>query len=88
MFHEWADRLLPYAVLPALAYLVFFKLGDRFPPGTEARRLTAFYAGALSPIGVCETARTWGSSFALRAFPSSFHLGGDLPCHAEGGDAY
>src|SRR5208282_5052531 len=55
-FHEWADRLLPYAVLPALAYLVFFKPGERLPPGVEPRRLTAFYAGALSPVGVCETA--------------------------------
>ncbi len=73
-FHEWADRLLPYAVLPALAYLVFFKLGDRLPPGTEARRLTAFYAGALSPIGVCETARTWGSPSPYALFLLPFIL--------------
>jgi len=70
-FHEWADRLLPYAVLPALAYLVFFKPGERLPPGVEPRRLTAFYAGALSPVGVCETARVWGvpSPYALFFLP-------------------
>jgi hypothetical protein len=73
-FHEWADRLLPYAVLPALAYLVFFKLGDRLPPGTEARRLTAFYAGALSPVGVCETARAWGSPSPYTLFLLPFIL--------------
>jgi hypothetical protein len=70
-FHEWADRLLPYAVLPALAYLVFYRPGERLPPGAVPRRLTAFYAGALTPVGLCETARVWGSPepYALFLLP-------------------
>jgi hypothetical protein len=70
-FHEWADRLLPYAVLPALSYLVFFKPGDRIAPGAVPRRLTAFYAGALSPAGLLEATRIWGSpeSYTLFLLP-------------------
>jgi hypothetical protein len=70
-FHEWADRLLPYAILPALAYLVFYRPGERLPAGAVPRRLTAFYAGALSPVGLCETARIWGSPepYALFLLP-------------------
>jgi hypothetical protein len=60
-FHEWADRLLPYAALPGLAYLVFYRLGDRLPPGAALRRLTSFYAGALAPVGLLETTRVWGN---------------------------
>jgi hypothetical protein len=60
-FHEWVDRILPYAALPALAYLAFYRPGERLPPGEALRRMTAFYAGALSPVGLCETARIWGS---------------------------
>jgi hypothetical protein len=60
-FHEWADRLLPYAALPALAFLVFYRSGERLPSGAASRRLTAFYAGALSPIGLFETVRIWGN---------------------------
>jgi|GEM_PF-1053299 hypothetical protein len=74
-FHEWADRLLPYSALPALAYLVFFKPGERLPPGAGARRLTAFYAGALSPVGLCESARIWGSSSPYALFFLPFLLG-------------
>ncbi len=70
-FHEWADRLLPYAVLPALSYLVFYRPGERLPPGAAPRRLTAFYAGALSPMGLLETTRIWGSpeSYTLFLLP-------------------
>jgi hypothetical protein len=70
-FHEWADRLLPYAVIPALAYLVFYKPGERLPPGAAPRRFTAFYAGALTPVGICEAARVWGSPepYALFVLP-------------------
>jgi hypothetical protein len=70
-FHEWADRLLPYASLPALAYLVFYRPGERLPPGAVPRRLTAFYAGALSPMGLMETTRIWGSpeSYTLFLLP-------------------
>ncbi len=60
-FHEWADRLLPYAALPALAYLVFYKPDQILPAGAVPRRLTAFYAGALAPVGLCETTRVWGN---------------------------
>jgi hypothetical protein len=60
-FHEWADRILPYSALPALGFLVFYRPGERLPSGAGPRRLTAFYAGALSPIGLCETVRIWGN---------------------------
>jgi hypothetical protein len=60
-FHEWVDRILPYAALPAFAYLVFYKPGERLPAGVLSRRFSAFYAGALAPVGLCETARVWGS---------------------------
>jgi hypothetical protein len=70
-FHEWADRILPYATLPAFSYLVFYKPGERLPPGAVPRRLTAFYAGALAPIGLLETTRIWGSpeSYTLFLLP-------------------
>jgi hypothetical protein len=69
--HEWADRLLPYAALPSLGYLVFYKPGERLPPGAAARRFTAFYAGALAPVGLFEAARIWGSPepYALFVLP-------------------
>ena len=73
-FHEWADRLLPYAVLPALAYPVFYRLGDRLPTGAEPRRLVAFYAGALSPVGLCETVRLWGNPSPYTLFFLPFLL--------------
>jgi len=60
-FHEWADTLLPYSVLPAIAYLVFYRPGELLQPGVLPRRFTAFYAGALSPIGLFESARIWGN---------------------------
>ncbi len=59
-FHELADRILPYAALPALLYRVFYRYGERLPPGAAERRLTAFYAGALAPMGLYETLRLWG----------------------------
>jgi hypothetical protein len=60
-FHELADRVLPYGALPALGYLVFYKPGERVPAGFLSRRFTAFYAGALTPVGLCETFMVWGS---------------------------
>jgi hypothetical protein len=70
-FHEWADRFLPYAVLPAFGYLVFYRPGERLPPGAGRRRLTSFYAGALAPVGVCEAVRIWGNPepYALFVLP-------------------
>jgi hypothetical protein len=70
-FHEWADRLLPYAVLPALCYLAFYRPGERLSPGAAPRRLTAFYAGSLAPIGLFETYRVWGNPepYALFLLP-------------------
>jgi hypothetical protein len=72
-FHEWADRILPYAALPALCYLVFYRPGERLPPGAVPRRLTAFYAGALAPMGLIETTRIWGSpeSYTLFLLPAA-----------------
>jgi hypothetical protein len=74
-FHEWADRLLPYAALPAFCYLVFYKPGERLPAGAGPRRLTAFYAGALAPVGLCETTRVWGSPEFYALFLLPFLLG-------------
>jgi hypothetical protein len=70
-FHEWADRLLPYSVLPAFGYLVFYRPGERLPPGAAPRRLTAFYAGVLAPVGLFETIRIWGNPepYALFVLP-------------------
>jgi hypothetical protein len=74
-FHEWADRLLPYASLPALAYLVFYRPAERLPVGTAMRRLTSFYAGALTPVGLCETMRIWGTPAPYPLFVLPFLLG-------------
>jgi len=60
-FHEWADRILPYSALPALGYLIFYRPNENLPLGARERRLTAFYAGTLAPVGLFETIRTWGS---------------------------
>jgi hypothetical protein len=59
--HEWADRILPYCALPAAAYLVFYKPSEGLGVGREKRRFTAFYSGALAPVGLFETVRIWGS---------------------------
>ncbi|HET7838644.1 MAG TPA: hypothetical protein VFL04_02705 [Rectinemataceae bacterium] len=59
--HEWAARFLPFAGLPVLLYLAFYHFGERLGPGSLERRLTAFHAGALSPIGLYEMVRIWGS---------------------------
>jgi hypothetical protein len=71
LFHEWADRILPYSALPALAYLAFYRPDERLHPGTARRRLSSFYAGALSPVGLCEATRIWGSPdpYALLCLP-------------------
>lgn len=60
-FHEWVDRILPYAFLPALLYAIFYRYSERLPTGAALRRLTSFYAGALSPVGIVEVFRVWGS---------------------------
>lgn len=59
--HEWADRILPYSLLPAATYLIFYRYGERLPAGTAERRLTSFYAGALTPAGLVEMIRIWGA---------------------------
>jgi len=64
IFHEWADRILPYSALPALLYILFYRYAEHMPAGAASRRLTAFYAGALSPMGLCETLRLWGKADA------------------------
>ncbi|HOX33903.1 MAG TPA: hypothetical protein PLB91_16350 [Spirochaetales bacterium] len=66
-FHEWADRILPYAFLPGLLYAVFYRYGERLPAGAAHRRLTAFYAGALAPVGLVELFRVWGSPDPYKA---------------------
>ncbi|HUW39576.1 MAG TPA: hypothetical protein VMV90_01095 [Rectinemataceae bacterium] len=59
-FHEWAVRMLPYACLPAAAYLVFYRLSEPLRPGAKARRMTSFYAGAIAPLGLGEMVNIWG----------------------------
>ncbi|MDA8426396.1 MAG: hypothetical protein M0Z80_09695 [Treponema sp.] len=59
-FHEWSVRMLPYAGLPAAAYLIFYRLSEPLRPGVKARRITSFYAGAIAPLGLGEMVRIWG----------------------------
>lgn len=59
VFHEWADRFLAYSIIPALAYAVFYRYGQSLPRGGAQRRLTAFYAGLISPFGLGEMTRVW-----------------------------
>jgi len=66
--HEWADRFLPFAVLPGLAYLVFYRLDEPLRPGSKPRRITSFYAGAICPLGVGEMVRVWGHPDAYELF--------------------
>jgi hypothetical protein len=64
IFAEWFNRFLPYALMPALGYIVFYRLDERLPSGYAQRRLTAFYAGALAPMGLFETIALWGKPSA------------------------
>jgi hypothetical protein len=64
VFAEWFNRFLPYALMPALGYIVFYRLDERVPSGYAQRRLTAFYAGALAPMGLFETINLWGKPSA------------------------
>jgi hypothetical protein len=66
VFHEWADRFLPYAILPALAYPVFYRYDERLTAGAAQRRLGSFYAGSLCLTGLGETLRLWGSAGAYQ----------------------
>jgi len=75
-FHEWADRLLPYSTVPALCYPIFFKAGERLPPGAGGRRLASFYAGALTLVGFCEALRVWGTPDPYALFVVPFILAG------------
>ncbi len=58
--NEWLDRFLPYSILPALAYAVFYRYGERLGPGMAQRRLTSFYAGCLALFGLGEMTKAWG----------------------------
>ena len=73
-FHEWAERLLPYAGLPALGYLIFYHRRESLSPGRRSRRITSFYAGALAPAGLFETMRIWGSPSPYILFFLPFFL--------------
>jgi len=59
VFHEWMDRFLPYSILPALGYGIFYRYGEKLPRGGRLRRLTAFYAGMVAPLGLGEMTRVW-----------------------------
>jgi hypothetical protein len=67
-FHELADRALPYVCAPGAAFLAFYRLRDDRGRGFQQRRLTAFYAGALAPVGLCEMTRIWGAPDAYTLF--------------------
>ncbi|MEI6388329.1 MAG: hypothetical protein WCQ50_17035 [Spirochaetota bacterium] len=69
--HEALDRVVPYAFLPLAGYAVFWRLGR--PSGESnqdrksersisLRRLTAFYAGCLTPACIGEMARIMPNS--------------------------
>jgi hypothetical protein len=73
--HELADRTLPYACAPAAAYLAFYRFRDDRGHGFQQRRLTAFYAGALSPAGLGEMTRIWGAPDSYTLFAMPFILG-------------
>ncbi len=60
IFTEWFDRFLPYALVPALFYLFFYKYDEKIPQGLAVRRLVSFYAGAIGPLGIIETVACWG----------------------------
>lgn len=66
--HEFADRTLPFALVPGLCFLVFYRLHDERGSGFVQRRLTSFYAGALAPVGLGEMTRIWGSPDAYSLF--------------------
>ncbi len=72
--HEWAWRFLPYAGLPTVTYLAFYRFGERLHPGGFERRFTAFQAGSLSPIGLYEMVRVWGrpSPYEILMLPFLF----------------
>lgn len=71
VFAEWFNRFLPYALMPAFGYLVFYSLDEVLSSAFAQRRLTAFYLGALAPMGLFETIRLWGqpSAYALLILP-------------------
>jgi len=57
VFHEWFDRILPYSLLPLLAYAIFWRLDEPLEGDFLQRRLTVFYAGCLAPFGFGEMTR-------------------------------
>ena len=57
-FHELFDRVLPYSAFPALGYAVFWNYREKMDRERFQRRLTAFYAAALAPMGLGETTRS------------------------------
>jgi hypothetical protein len=68
VLHEWIDRILPYALLPALGYAVFYHFKEKLQPGAAERRMTAFYSGALSPVGFVEALRFSGEPVPYMVF--------------------
>lgn len=72
--HELADRTLAFALVPGLCFLVFYRLRDEQGGGFLQRRLTSFYAGALTPVGLGEMTRIWGSPDAYSLFALPFIL--------------
>ena len=57
-FNEWLDHILPYSLLPLLAYAFFWRLDEKVEGGLLQRRLTAFYGACLGPFGFVEMTRT------------------------------
>lgn len=56
-FHEWFDRILPYSLLPLLAYAFFWHLDERLDGDALQKRMTLFFGACLAPFGFAEMTR-------------------------------
>jgi len=70
-FGEWADRSLPYALLPLVAYGLFYGFRERLPLELTFRRLLSFFVGCNAALSIGEALRNLvePSGYILLAFP-------------------
>ncbi|HUX39813.1 MAG TPA: hypothetical protein VMV83_01500 [Rectinemataceae bacterium] len=52
--NEWFGRILPYSLLPLVAYAFFWRLDEKMEGDKLQQRLTAFYGACLGPFGFIE----------------------------------